>query len=71
MKKSVTDAISNSMILLQLVQEQAKAVLDCVFSPSEEDSAHWSLKFEKGDEFGQILKHQAGDPMALEQWPGR
>lgn len=72
MKKSVTDAISNLMILLQLVQEQAKAVLDCVFSPSKEDSVQWSLKSEKkGAEFGQILEHQVGEPAALEQWPGR
>lgn len=50
------------MMLLQLVQEQAKAILDGVFSPSEEHSVHWSLKSEKkGGELGQILDYQVGD----------
>lgn len=59
------------MMLLQLVREQAKAILDGVFSPSEEDSVHWPLKSEKGGELGHILEYQVGDLLALEQWPGR
>lgn len=72
MRKAETDAISNWMMLLQLVQEQAKAISDGVFSPNEEDTVHWSLKSEKkGGELGQKLEYQVGDPVALEQWPGR
>lgn len=72
MRKAVTDAISNLMMLLQLAQEQVKAILDGVFSPSEKDRVHWSLKSEKkGGEPGQILEYHVGDPAALEQWPGR
>lgn len=58
----MTDTISNLMMLLQLVQEQAKVIPDGAFNPSVENSVHSSLKSEKkGGELGQILEYQMGD----------